>query len=158
MRIARVSIVIFAAILCAWLSACASPSKGGGVISAAELERGLVHQLPSLKGRVLLEDESYRTVTIAEMWAAVNVGWMPWKAEAWDCDDQAAGILHALRVRYRDSGAAPAAGRMTVTLRGRGHCVVWWVSDAGSLRFLDPSTLRPLDRRLLSQPRNVTDK
>lgn len=132
-------------------------ARSQGIIPAAQLEAGLKHQLPGVIG-VALEDEAYRTVTDSDLWAAVDAGWMPWQAESWDCDDQAAGILHALRVRFRDTGHGPAAGRMTVALRGRGHCVVWWVDAAGRLRLLDPSTLTPLDMRLISQTRNVTDK
>ena len=147
-RTLQTSFVILAAVLCAWLSACASRPASAGVISSIQLERGLKSQLRGAP--VHLEDNHYLTTSEAAMWQAVEKGWLSWKAESWDCDDQAAGVMHALRLAHRGDRYAPAAGRLIGSIRGVSHAAIWWVDGTGRLQILDATELT------LLHPKQIT--
>lgn len=142
-RLLQVTLVILAAILCAGLAACQSPPPAR-VIDGLVLESTLRATLPDLGDNIHLKDNHYLSVTEKELWAAVDVGWQPYKSESGDCDDQAADIVYHLRRSFYGRGYAPAAGHVTGLIRGAPHCAVWYVNADGYLRFLDPSSLAPL--------------
>lgn len=154
-RSVQISFVILAAVLCAWLSACASRPATAGVISSIQLERGLKDQLRG--ATIHLEDNNYQITSDAAMWRAVDKGWLSWRNESWDCDDQASGVMHALRLAYREERFAPAAGRVTGNIRGKPHAALWWLNSDGRFNFLDASDLIPLHPKLI-QAWRVTDK
>jgi hypothetical protein len=151
--------VIVCAGLCAWVSACAQRAAARPMrsVSAESVGAVLVERWAGLAGRVHLDDVTYDLIDEADVWKAVAVGWRPWRAEVWDCDDQAAGILHALRTLHAGPHA-PAAGRLSAQVRGVPHAVVWWISEgSGRLRFLDPSRRELVDGRLIV-PMRAFDK
>lgn len=147
-RVMQVLFVIVAAVVCAAVVGCKSAGRveEGRLLSDVEVEGVLVGVFPELATDKAMhtEDHGYLTVSAKEVWAAVNVGWEPHVPESWDCDDQAAGVLHALRVSCRGLGAAPAAGRLTGLIRGGPHAVIWWIDHGLRLRLLDASNLTPV--------------
>ena len=97
----------------------------------------------SLGFRPLLADYTFETVTIEDVKAAAKAAFRPWKAEKWDCDNQAlATLVELMEQGYHDTTrtAQPAAGVMQADVDGRRHAFIWWMDIAGIARAFDQTT------------------
>jgi hypothetical protein len=155
-RFLRAIFVILSAVVCSGISSCGYVSASGATIPAKQVERGLRDYWPILRG-VHIEDTTYSTVSDSEVWEVVKNGWKPAIGEGWDCDDQAASALHALRVSYYGRPFAPASGRLSGIVHGQPHAAIWWVNHDGQFRFVDATTRSPLSRDNI-QPWRCYDK
>lgn len=90
-----------------------------------------------------LADYSFDTVTLTEIKAAAKSAFRPWKAEKWDCDNQAlATLVELMEQGYHDTTrtAQPAAGVMQADVDGKRHAFLWWMDISGMVTAFDPTT------------------
>jgi hypothetical protein len=122
------------------LASCATTPTPRLSLTVDELKRGLADRL----GPASLADQQYLTVSRAEVEFAAQTAWRPWIKEVWDCDDQCASMLLALRERWYLAGhrLPPAVGTVIGNDDGR-HRVVWWIDNTGKIHLYDAGARSP---------------